>query len=302
MKIIKSEKVTWIDIMPPQKEDVEYLKENFLFHPFILKSVVPPIRHPRFENYGSYLFLVFHYPFYDKEKKETSPRELDILVTRDTIITIHYQTILPLHAFFVKLSLYEKQRQEFTDEGVGELLYRLLNEIVRSILPKLDRIDEKIEKIEENIFKGRQKETIAKISALKHDLIDFQRIIQPQARVFEGLKRASEEFFGRHFYPYFDELYNFFVTIKEILETHHQTLNELEETNSNLLSIRTNEIIKILTIFTVILAPLTLVASVFGMNVWLPLKENPNAFWFILSLMGILLALMIIYIKQKKWL
>ena len=303
MKIIKSEKVNWIDITPPTEKDVEYLKKNFSFHPFIAKSVIPPFRHPRFENYGDYLFLVLHYPFFEQETRETKPRELDILVTKDTIITIHYHTIAPLEEFFELLSTNEKEKKEFTDEGVGEVLYRLLNRFLKSSFPNLDHIDEKIDDIEKEIFNGKQKEVIEEISTLKYDLIDFQRIIQPQVTIFDSLKQTSTKFFGEQFYPYFSELFNCFLNIREILQTHHQTLNELEGTNSNLLSTRTNEIIKTLTIFTVVLTPMALIANFYGMNITdLPFVGENGDYWMVGAVMIISLLLTLAYVKGKKWL
>lgn len=303
-KKITSGKVTWIDIMTPTENDLLYLKENFKFHPFILKSVLPPIHHPRFENYNDYLFLVMHYPFFDEVAKETKGRELDIIVTKNTLITIRYNNIPPLQSFFTKLTLYEKERKEFTDEGIGEVLYRLLNELLRNSFPKLDHISERIDMIEKEIFKAqRQKEVIEEISSLKYDLINFKRIIQPQLPVFEKLKNDSKKFFGEHFEPYFNELVNCFLTIKEVLETHHRTLNELEETNANLLSIKTNEIIKLLTIFWVVLSPLTLLATIYGMNTsYLPFVNKHYDFWIIMGTMAVLSAIILSFLKKKKWL
>lgn len=304
-KQITSEKITWIDIMTPSENDILYLKKNFNFHPFILKSILPPIHHPRFENYNDYLFLVLHYPFFDEIAKETKGRELDIIVTKNTLITIRYNNIPPLQSFFTKLNLYEKERKEFTDEGIGEVLYRLLNELLRNSFPKLDHISEKIDTIEKEIFKAQhQKEVIEEISSLKYDLINFKRIIQPQLPVFERLKEDSKSFFGAHFEPYFNELFNCFLTIKEILETHHRTLNELEETNANLLSIRTNEIMKILTIFWVVISPLTLLATIYGMNTsYLPFTNlKYYDFWIIIGLMAVLSIIILIFLKKKKWL
>lgn len=302
-KKITSEKVTWIDIMTPTEKDLEYLKNNFNFHPFVLKSILPPIHHPRFENYNDYLFLVLHYPFFEEKTKETKGRELDIIATKDTIITIRYNNIAPLQSFFTKLNLYEKERKAFTDEGVGEVLYRLLNRLLRNSFPKLDNISEKIDSIEKEIFQAQhQKEVIEEISTLKYDLINFQRIIQPQFPVFESLKIASKDFFGEHFEPYFNELVNCFLTIKEVLSTHHKTLNELEETNANLLSTKTNEIIKILTVFWVVLSPLTLLATIYGMNTSrLPLTGSRNDFWIIIIIMLVLSMIMFLFLKKKKW-
>lgn len=298
-KKITSEKVTWIDIMTPTENDLEYLGRNFNLHPFVAKSVLPPVHHPRFEKYDDYLFLVLHYPLFEEETKETKAREIDIIVTKDTLITVRYNNIAPLQAFFTKLALYEKERKEFTDEGVGEVLHRLLNNLLRNSFPKLDNISEKIDSIEKGIFREqKQKEVIEEISELKYDLINFKRIVQPQVSVFQNLKEDSSKFFGERFEPYFNELLNCFLTIREILDTHHRTLNELEETNANLLSIKTNEIIKVLTIFTVIVAPLTLIASIYGMNLdYAPLRN----FWPIMEMMGIAALIMIMFLRGKKW-
>ncbi len=301
---IVSEKVTWIDIMTPTEEDLAFLKKEFNFHPFILKSVLPPIRHPRFESYDEYLFLVMHYPFFVAKTKETKAREIDIIVTKNTLITIHYQNIAPLQAFFTKLTLYEKERKEFTDEGIGEILYRILNDLLRNAFPKLDHISEKIDEIEKEVFKEQhQKEVIEEISELKYDLINFKRIIQPQVNVFQNLKDQTGRFFGKSFEPYFNEIVNCFFTIKEVLETHHRTLNELEETNANLLSIRTNEIMKVLTIFWVVISPLTLLAAIYGMNTSsTPLIGHKNDFWIVIGIMILLSTLIVSYLKKRKWL
>lgn len=291
--------------MTPSENDLLYLKENFNFHPFILKSILPPIHHPRFENYNDYLFLVIHYPFFDEIAKETKGRELDIIVTKETLITVRYNNIPPLQSFFTRLNLYEKERKEFTDEGIGEVLYRLLNELLRNSFPKLDHISEKIDMIEKEIFKAQhQKGVIEEISSLKYDLINFKRITQPQLPVFEKLKKDSKKFFGEHFEPYFNELVNCFLTIKEVLETHHRTLNELEETNANLLSIKTNEIMKVLTIFWVVLSPLTLLATIYGMNTsYLPLTQYKYYdFWIIIGAMVVLSVVILFFLKKKKWL
>ncbi len=301
---IVSEKITWIDIMTPTEEDLAFLKKEFNFHPFILKSVLPPIRHPRFESYDEYLFLVMHYPFFVAKTKETKAREIDIIVTKNTLITIHYQNIAPLQAFFTKLTLYEKERKEFTDEGIGEILYRILNDLLRNAFPKLDHISEKIDEIEKEVFKEQhQKEVIEEISELKYDLINFKRIIQPQVNVFQNLKDQTGRFFGKSFEPYFNEIVNCFFTIKEVLETHHRTLNELEETNANLLSIRTNEIMKVLTIFWVVISPLTLLAAIYGMNTSsTPLIGHKNDFWIVIGIMILLSTLIVSYLKKRKWL
>jgi len=296
IKKIESGEIVWIDILKPNEETLDFLKKIYYFHPFLLKNILPPLRHPRFENYGEYFFIVFHYPFFNQKSGTIEPREVDIIVGKEFLITLHYQNILPLRRLFIKSCLYPKEKEKWTKEGTGKILYLILTEMQKEILPRLDRIDKKIDQIEKIVFSGEHKKALEKIEKTKKNLIQLERIIHPQLPLFKSLKDESARFFGREFYPLFNEIFNLFLNVKEIIETHHQTLNELEETNSNLLNIRTNEIMKFLTIIATIGLPLSLIFSFFGMNFHfeVSLKEV-----FFLSFLSI--GTFLLFLKIKKW-
>ena len=148
MQIIKSIKLTWIDIKGPTSPDMEHLKNNFNLHPLVLKEIMPQIDYPKIENYGDYLFLVIFYPFFDKETSSTLPFELDIVIGKNFFITNHYRDILPLSALFHDCNLYPEKMEQFSDEGTGELLYRVVNEILQACFPKISHIKQNIDEIE----------------------------------------------------------------------------------------------------------------------------------------------------------
>lgn len=301
-QIIKANNLTWIDIKGPTEDDLEFLKERLELHPLVLKELLPPLDHPKIENFGDYLFLVLFYPFFDRTTSSTVPFELDIVVSHGYIITNHYNNIVPLKAIFDKCNLYEDIREEFTDSGTGELLYRIIQEILIACFPKLSHIKGNIDDIEKAICKKEYERTVEKISLVQRDIIGFQRIIEPQRLVLEGLTQESQNFFDRKLLPYFHNLTNLYNRVDDILNTRSKTLSALDSMNQSLLATRTNEIIKTLTIFSVIVFPLTLLAALFGMNTkTLPFVGVPGDFWIVLGVMILGAFVMLGIFKHKKW-
>lgn len=303
MRKIKFKKLTWIDIKAPTQEDLQWVKENFKLHPLVLKELLPHIDYPKIEKYDDYLFIVLFYPFFDKETFRTIPFELDIIISKKYIITSHYKDIVPLQAIFNKCNLYDDLKEEYSDEGTGELLYRIIREILLACLPKLGHIKQNIDKVEQHIFQKEQRKSVNEISLIQRDIIGFQRIIQPQQLVLKNLAEESEKFFGKKFVPYFNNILNLYEQIKNLIDTRAQTLAALEQTNQSLLTTRTNEIIRLLTIFSVIVFPLTLLAALFGMNtVHLPIVGMKYDFWIISGIMLLGALVMLWLFKRKKWL
>ena len=303
IKTIKTDKITWIDIKKPANEDLKWLKDNFDLHPLILKEILPPLDYPKIDKFDDYLYIVLFYPFFSRETFQTIPFELDIIVSKKYIITIHYKDIVPLKAIFDKCNLYPEIKKEYLDEGTGEATYRIIREILLACFPKLGHIKQNIDEVEKLIYSQEYKKAIKIISLVKRDIIGFQEIMKPQKLVLENLTEESQPIFGKKFVPYFNSLLNLYQQIDILLETNSKTLSTLDATNESLLSNKTNEIVKLLTIFSVIVFPLTLLAGLFGMNTsYLPIVGNPYDFWIICAIMGVGVIVMLIFFKMKKWL
>jgi len=300
--IIKGPKVTWVDIQDPSQEDIKYLKEKLNLHPLILAEIIPPGHRAKAEHHKDYLFLVLYYPIYNKEKRETKPRELDIIITKDTIITSHYRSILPLKSLFDKCNLYKQARNSYMSEGSGYLLFYILSAFWKTCLIKLVQIDKRINEIEKEIFRGKEKEMVSEISLVKTDIINFWRIIEHQEEILKSLSLEGEKFFGPQITPYFSDILGTYGRALNTLKIYKEAISALENTNQSLLSTKTNEIIRTLTVFSVIILPLTLLASVWGMNVYLPFAENRFGFLFIAGMMFFIMVFMLVYFKKKRWL
>ncbi|MCL5011015.1 MAG: magnesium transporter CorA family protein [Patescibacteria group bacterium] len=303
MNIIRTKNLTWIDIKDPAKEDLQSLKQNYDLHPLVLKEILPRLDYPKMENFSDYLFLVIFYPFFDKETSSTVPFELDIIVGKDFIITNHYRDIMPLSALFHKCNLYPEQMQELCAEGPGGLLYRIVNEIMLACFPKLSHIKQNIDEIEKIIFKKQNKTAVSQISLVKRDLIGFERIIEPQKLVLQNLVQECKTFFPSHLLPYFHNLNNTYEQVRSILETNKNTLSAMETTSQSLIDTHTNEIMKALTVFLVLMYPFSLVADIFSMNgQFLQWTASPQDFWKVYGLMFMGFVTILIVFKKKKWL
>lgn len=301
---IKAQKFTWIDINNPTEHDIKYLKKRFGIHPLVLDELINPSPRPRVEPHENYVFMVLYYPIYNVETRETSSRELNIIVSKKAIITSHYQTIPPLKTLFDSCKFQKQARKTYLSEGTGQVLYYIISAFWKNCFKKLEKINERIDNIQKDIFSGKEKEMVLEISLVKTDIINFWRIIEPQKEVVESLLKEGLEFFGKPLLPYFSDILGTYERVSNALETKKETILALEATNQSLLSTRINEIMKILTIFSVILLPLTLVASIWGMNfpLSLPLTDSPMGFWAVSGIMLVISVIMIIYFRKKKWL
>lgn len=301
---IKTQKITWIDIQNPNNNDIQYLKRKFGFHPLILDELINPSPRPRVEHHKNYLFMVLYYPIYSKEKRETTSRELNIIVSKKALITSHYETIPPLKNLFGSCRFQMQAKKTYMSEETGQLLYYVLSGFWKNCFKKLEKINKRIDDIEKNIFSGKEKEMVLEISLVKTDIIDFWRIIEPQKEVLESLSKEGLTFFGKSLLPHLSDILGTYEQVSNSLETHKETILALEDTNQSLLSARINEIMRILTIFSVILLPLTLISSMWGMNfpLSLPFTRSPTGFWVISGMMALVVAAMIIYFRKKRWL
>ena len=302
--IIKEGKLTWINIQKPTQKDIAYLKKRFDIHPVVLDDLIHPGLRPKVEHHEKYIFMIFYYPVYNKEKRKTTHRELNIIATKDTLITSHYKAIPHIKNLFKKCKTHEEARKIYMSEGTGQLLYHILSGFWKGCLTKLQQIDKRINKIEMEIFSGKEKEMVLEISLVKTDIINFWRIVEPQNEILDSLLKEGLEFFGKELLPHFSDVLGSYDQVLNGLESYKEVISSLEDTNQSLLSTRINEVMKMLTVFSVIMLPLTLISSIWGMNFpeSLPFMHSPIGFWVISAGMLLLMGGMIFFFCKKKWL
>lgn len=302
MRKIKYNKITWLDFPDPSGDDVVYLQENFNIHPVAIEEFITPTIRPRATQYTNCLFMTIHIPLFDTRTRTTYPGELDIILTKDHVITGHKEDIFQLTDFFNKVSESEGKKMLYMDKTPAHLLYQILSILLESCFPKLDHIHNNLIDIEEQVFNGREKEMVFEISIVKRDILNFRRTLKPQRSVLESLTQKNTPFIAEDLIPYFQDLIGTNIRLWNSLESNKETIESLEETNNSLLSNKLNMTMKVLTIFSAVMMPMTVYSNILAMSADIPFGNNPFGFWIHIAIMLFISLLTILAFKAKRWL
>ena len=306
--VVEHEGLRWINIERPGPSDQAWLEERFDFHPLAYEDVRSRNQRPKVDEYDDYLFIVLHFPVFDKAVGRLNSGELDIFVGQDYLVTLPNVPLQPVEYLFERCRTSEELRAQLFGSGTGYLLYRIVDDCFDYCFPMLRKIGNKLDRIEEEIFvEGRAQEVVRDISNVKQEIINFRKIIRPERPVLRDLERSKQRFLAEGMELYFDDIQDASERIWDMLENYKEVVEALEATNESVISHRVNDILRVLTAISVIVLPLTLVASVFGMNVGLPGGGDPGggasvSFWVILAVMVGVLGGMLYVFRRRGWL
>jgi len=306
IRSIMERKMTWFYIEKPTSREVAFLAERFHFHPLDLDDVLSRIQRPKIDVYKDYLFIVLHFPVFDEENRITRPSETDIFIGENYVVTVDCSGGLkPLARFFQECETDKKSRERYLGRSSGFLLYHILDRLVGSCFPILDKVTGNIDDIEDIIFTRPVPGTVREISLVRRDLISFRRVIHPQIAVFETLEKGEYPFLREEEEIYFGDIADHIRKIWGGLEDGKEVIDGLAETSNWLTSHRIQEIMRMLTIIMGLLAPPTLVASIYGMNIPLPGGVNSGSLLpvgILLALMAIIAGSIFLYMRHRRYL
>jgi magnesium transporter len=301
-EIIEAAGLRWIHIESPRSADRDWLEEHFDFHPLDYEDVFSRNQRPKLDQYDDYVFIVLHFPLFDKDSGRILTAELDLFLGEDFLITMPNIPLPPLSAMFERYREKDDLREEVFSKGSGYLLYKIVDTGVDASFPMLRKTALKLERLEDDIFEGRSSEIVRELSDTKQEIINFRKIVRPQRAVLRDLERTKQRYLQEELEIYFDDISDAAERIWDTLENYKEVIEGLESTNESVLSHRLNDSFRVLTAVSVVLLPLTLVASIFGMNVPVPGQNAEFSFLGILILMALLLVVLVAYFRRRGWL
>lgn len=296
-------KITWVDLESPSAEEVRSVMEEYKVDPMVADELLAPTLKPKVEPYRDYIYLILHFPAFKHTHNGTPNQEVDFIIGKNFIITTHYDTIDPLHKFSKIFEVNSILDRSDMSEHAGFVFYYMAKKLYRALEHELDFIHDELRAISDRIFRGEEREMVVEISKVSRELLNFKRATASHKEVLKSFETAGLRFFGESFSYHLHTIIGEHYRIANHIEGNIDVLAELRETNNSLLSTKQNEIMKILTIMAFVVFPLSLIASIFGMNTdYLPIVGLPGDFWIVIGSMATLTAGFFVFFKYKKWL
>jgi magnesium transporter len=293
--------LTWVHLDAPTKDEATALAERFGWHPLDVEDVLSKRQRPKVDEYDDYRFVVLHFPVYDKAVQRLNAGELDVFLGPDYLVTLPTVELLPVTRLFQRCIDEPELRETLFAKGSGYLLYHVLDDLFDYCFPILDKIGHKLDRIEDDIDESQSEEIVRDISKAKQEIISYRKIIKPQRPTLRLLERHVERFLPEDLELYFDDLVDASERIWDILDNYKEVVEALEATNESAISHRQNDVLRVLTIFSVLLLPLTLIASILGMNVDFPGSGTAAAFWVIVVAMVAVLAGLLAFFRWRRF-
>lgn len=290
----------WIDLQRPNDKDIELVKRKFKLHPTTVEDIKSHNTRIKVEEFRYYLFIVM----YDisERNSELHHNEIDIIIGRDFIITIHPQKLEELQEELDQLKVNNKKLTNHFILGTDRILHDIIDKVTAHYFPIMDRLNDEIDELEETIAENVDKKTLARIINLRKKTVIIKKILNPQKEKISFLAKTKHKFINEESMPYFRDLNDDVIRLAEMNDSFRETINSVYETYMSSISYNMNEIIKILSIISTIMLPLTFITGIFGMNFnYMPWVRDHMGFWFSIAIMVIIGVGMMIFFQKKRW-
>ncbi len=304
----KENGITWVDVHQPTDKEIDELAADYQLHPLVATALGRPSPRSKVDIYSDYIFLILQFPrcqicYGERADGETQDtEEVDFVIGADFLITVHYGPMEALNEFSRMWQTGTVALEKKGKLPAGILFFHLAKHLYGSLEAGLDFINSVLKRAEKKIFSGGEKEMVHLLTDLNRDLLDFRWALKNHREVLYTLAESSRDFFGEKLGHHLTALLGEFERVWNTLESNRATFLDLRETNESLLTIKTNETVKLLTVITFIFFPLTFISQLFGMNTSLPFADTSYDF---LAALGIMIASVLVLFavaKSRKWL
>lgn len=295
--------IQWTNIVHPTQADIDQLGAlHPHFHPLNLQDCLSDLEYPKLDHKDSYLFLVVQMPFWHEEEHSYRPAEVDIFIAHGLLVTVHRDELARLDEIFTTLQSDKDQRDEWMGRGASPLLYHLLNALVNDCFPLVHALEVQIRGIEHDLFHNDTRKILRHMAEVRRSLIVIRRVLNTQREIIKELFKGNWSFIQEKLDPYWEDIGDHLAQLCYTLDQDAEVMQGLSDTVDTLASHRIDEVVSLLTVVTVITMPVTLLATIFGMNITMPYENHPLLFFAILIVgLGLTVGL-VWFLRSKKWL
>lgn len=288
----------WFDITNPTEEDFRKLQDEFGFHPLAIEDASRHHQRPKVDSYDNYYFVVF-YCMEMNEEYRLSTTPLYMFIGHNYLVTVHDDSIDQIQETV-------RRWQSPTSplgQDVGSLIYALLDAIVDDYFPVMDRIADRVEDLEAQIFGKFDENALESIFQLKKDLLHIRRVVTPERDVLNVMLRRDIRVFDQNDVTYLQDVYDHIIRVVDSIDTYRDLLASSLDTFLSLQSNQLNQVVKALTITSIVLMSVAIVSGIYGMNFdYIPELHWRYGYAWALGLMAAIALTVIAFFRRIKWL
>ena len=290
----------WHHITDPTVEDLDLLRDNFHFHPLDIDDCSSFVQRPKIDSYDDYHFIVLHFPIFDKRTSLVRTEETKIFWGQEFLITVGNS-----HYVVQELFNYTKIHPEPEDDedisGTSDAtLYHILYSMMKETFLLVERMGSELDVINRELFSLKSEKIIEQISRYRKNIIQLNTMFKPQLRMFKAFE-SGDVGFADDMEEYWGNILDFYQKMWDMIDDYGELVDGLSSTFDSLQTNKTNEIMRMLTIISTIVLPLTFISGLYGMNVRLPFAESPFAFWIVMIICVSILVILLLFFIKKRW-
>ncbi|MBI3932780.1 MAG: magnesium/cobalt transporter CorA [Acidobacteria bacterium] len=293
------EAVHWIDLEDPTVKEATVLEDPFHFHPLAIEDCLSDVHHPKVDDYESYIFVIVHGIRFEGVTGQFITRELDIFLGSNFLVTHHRG---PIRAVDLVVDQCGKNLVASMPKGVDFLLHQILDVMFDDYFPNLDGIEDKIQLVQVEVFENPTRETLDRIFRLKNDVMRLRRICAPQREIVNRLARGEFRVITPKAAVYFRDIYDNLYRIVDASFAYQDMVQGTLDAYLSSINNRLNETMKRLTVIGAMLAPLTVITGIYGMNFdHLPELHWRYGYFGVLAAMGLVSGALVWWFRKKRW-
>jgi len=297
----EAEAQIWLDIEEPDEWTLALLGEAFSLHPLAIEDCLHGEQRPHIDPYDGYIFMVVHAPILSEDKEFLGTRELAIFASSLFVVTIHHEPLESLRGVQARC---QRDPENVLGRGMDHLLHMIVDGLIDVYQPLLERLESEAGKLEDEALFDPQDDILERISDFRGQLMQVRRYLSPQREAVGQLARGEYSFIGKNIRPYFRDVLDHLTRLGEEIDLYREQIVSARELFMSSMSQRTNDTVKLMTIFASIMLPLTLVSGIYGMNfkrLW-PSVDHPYGFWIVVGSMVVISTGLLLFFRRRRWL
>lgn len=321
IQVVNFQGLSFINVTKPTDFEMKHLRHTYDFDPLNLDDYAYRRQIPKIENHKKYDLIVLRFPLFSEtlpqaahqygvrlptfnshnKKRRLVSSYVNFFISKEYIVILHAGELPQIDRIFSLCQKTLHNRTEYMSKGSVFLAYKIIDALVDDCFPAINEITSTIDDIDKELENKQSQKTLENISATRRNLVVFHTMIKPILPLFGELEKGKHQELNGPMQSFWGNVLDHLQKIMDRVEDNQELIEGISESNESLLSAHSNQIIKVLTIFSAVILPLNLLASIYGMNLKLPFTNDPLLFWALIALMILGTGFMLLVLKIKRW-